>query len=232
MSELVTVVTGGRKGIGRSLVEHYTGAGHQVIGVSRSASDLTVENYEHRVADVADEGAVTKLFAEVRKRYGRIDHLVNCAGVASMNHSLLMPATTFREIFETNVVGTFLCSREAAKVMQKRKFGRIVNFGSVAVPLKLEGEAAYAASKAAVVTLSEVMARELAPFGITVNVVGPTVVATDLTAGVPADRIDALLQRQAIHRAATMEDVIAAVDFFLSPSTGVITGQTLYLGGP
>jgi 3-oxoacyl-[acyl-carrier protein] reductase len=232
MSELVTVVTGSRKGIGRALAEHYASAGHRVIGVSRSSSDLNAASYEHAIADVADEGAVKSLFADVRKRHGRIDHLINCAGVASMNHSLLMPGATFREIFETNVLGTFLCSREAAKVMQKRKTGRIVNFGSVAVPLKLEGEAAYAASKAAVVTLSEVMARELAAFGITVNVVGPTVVETDLTAGVPAERIEALLQRQAIHRAATMADVIAAVDFFLAPSSHMITGQTLYLGGP
>jgi 3-oxoacyl-[acyl-carrier protein] reductase len=232
MTELVTVVTGSRKGIGRALAEHYANGGHRVIGVSRSASDFTAANYEHKIADVADDRAVTRLFADVRRRHGRVDHLINCAGVASMNHSLLMPAATFRTIFETNVFGTFHCSREAAKVMQRRKFGRIVNFSSVAVPLKLEGEAAYAASKAAVVTLSEVMARELAPFGITVNVIGPTVVETDLTAGVPADRLASLLQRQAIHRAARMDDVIAAVDFFLSPASGLVTGQTLYLGGP
>lgn len=232
MSELVTVVTGSRKGIGRAVAAHYAGAGHRVIGVSRTAPDDADAQHEHELADVADEQAVTQLFANIRKRHGRIDHLVNCAGIASMNHSLLTPGSTFRRLLETNVLGTFLCSREAAKVMQKRKFGRIVNFGSVAVPLKLEGEAAYAASKAAVVTLSEVMARELAAFGITVNVIGPSVVDTDLTANVPPDRIDALLQRQAIHRKSTMDDVLAAIDFFLAPASSAITGQTLYLGGP
>ncbi|HJQ36083.1 MAG TPA: SDR family oxidoreductase [Thermoanaerobaculia bacterium] len=232
MSDAVTVVTGARKGIGRFLAERYLAAGHKVVGCSRSESDLSAESYEHSCVDVADEDAVIRFFASIRKRYGRIDHLLNCAGVASMNHVLLTPGRAVRAIFETNVFGTFYCSREAAKVMQKQRFGRIVNFGSIAVPMKLEGEAAYAASKAAVVTLTEVMARELGPFDITVNVVGPTAIATDLIAGIPAERIDSLVKRQAIQRPGTMDDVAAVVDFFLAPGSSLITGQTVYLGGP
>jgi 3-oxoacyl-[acyl-carrier protein] reductase len=231
VSEPVTVITGTRKGIGRFLAEHYSAAGHRVVGASRSESDFSAPNYEHSTLDVADERAVARFFTGARQRHGRIHHLINCAGVASMNHSLLTPGSVFRQILETNVLGTFLCSREAAKIMQKARFGRIVNLGSVAVPFRLEGEAAYAASKAAVVTLTEVMARELAPFGITVNVVAPTAVETDLVRGVPAERMEALVQRQAIHRRGSMEDVRAAVDFFLGPSSSFITGQTMYLGG-
>src|SRR5690606_25682675 len=129
--------------------------------------------------DVADEAAVAELFAAVRRDYGRLDHLINNAGVASMNHSLLTPVDAVDRLLRTNVEGTFLFCREAAKLMKKRRFGRIVNFSTVAVPLRLEGEAAYVASKAAVEGLSKVLAGEFAPFGVTVNVVGPVPVDTD-----------------------------------------------------
>jgi len=232
MSEPVTVVTGSRKGIGRFLAERYLSLGHRVVGCSRTDTDLVSDAYEHHSLDVSHEDAVAKFFAAVRKRHGRLDHLVNAAGIASMNHSVLTSGATFRRIFEVNVFGTFYCSREAAKIMQRHRYGRIVNFGSIAVPLKLAGEAAYAASKAAIVSLSEVMARELAPFEITVNVVAPNAIDTDLIAGVPAERIEALRQRLAIARAPRLEELGAIVDFFLSPSSSMVTGQTVYMGGP
>lgn len=232
MSDSVTVVTGARKGIGRFLAEHYTRLGHRVIGLSRSTSDFVADAYEHIELDVADEAAVVKTFASIRRNHKKIDHLLNVAGVAGMNHVLLTPGSALKSMFETNVFGTFFCSREAAKVMQKAKWGRIVNFSTVAVPLRLEGEAAYVASKAAVVALSQVMARELAPRGITVNVVGPTVTDTDLVRNVPADRLESLLNRQAIPERGSMEDIAATIDYLLSDSARHITGQTLYFGGP
>jgi 3-oxoacyl-[acyl-carrier protein] reductase len=227
----VTLVTGTRKGIGKFLVEHYVLAGHRVVGCSRAAPDWTLNGYEHICADVSDEPAVLRMFAHVRREYGRLDHLINNAGIASMNHVMLTPLAKVRDILETNVIGTFLCCREGAKLMGRQKWGRIINFATVATPLKLEGESAYAASKAAVASLTEVLARELSPFNVTVNAVGPTPIETDLIRSVPKDKMDRLLRRQAIPRYGTMEDVANVTDFFMRPESDFITGQTIYLGG-
>jgi 3-oxoacyl-[acyl-carrier protein] reductase len=227
----VTLITGTRKGIGRFLAEHYVAAGHHVVGCSRQPADWQHERYTHIEADVCDEAQVKDLFVRIRRELGRVDHLINNAGIASMNHSLLTPYATVRRVMDTNLGGTFLFSREAAKMMQKAKFGRIVNFTTVAVPLKLEGEAAYVASKAAVQALTQVMARELGQFGITINAIGPVPIETDLIRAVPPDKIAGLIERQAIKRFGTCADVANVCDFFLRPSSDFITGQTIFLGG-
>ncbi len=227
----VTLITGARKGLGLFLAEHYLDAGHVVVGCSRGASDLEHLRYRHFEADVADEAAVRPIFAHLRRAHGGLDHLINNAGIASMNHSLLTPVETVKRVFETNVTGTFLFCREAARLMQRRGRGRIVNLTSVADALNLEGEAVYAASKAAVRKLTVILARELAPFGITVNAVGPTPVETDLIRSVPPEKIDALLARQAIPRFCEPKDVAHVIDFFLRLESDFVTAQNLYLGG-
>lgn len=231
MEQRVTLITGTRKGMGRRFAEHYLSRGHTVVGCSRGEASISAPEYHHHIVDVSTEKDVKKLFASIRSQFGRLDHLLNNAGVASLNHALLTPVDTVKRIFDTNTVGTFLFCREAAKLMQKRRFGRIVNFISVAAPLRLEGEAVYAASKAAVLSFTQILAREFADFGITVNAVGPTPIATDLIAGVPKDKIENLIHRQAIHRLGTVEDVINIVDFFLRKESDFVTGQDLYLGG-
>jgi 3-oxoacyl-[acyl-carrier protein] reductase len=225
------VITGTRKGIGKALAEYYLANNWRVAGCSRGDASITNENYVHYSLDVSDEKAVVAMARDLKKRFGNVDGLLNNAGIASMNHALLTPGETVNRILQTNVVGTFLFCREMAKLMRSTKSGRIVNFTTVAHPLNLEGEAIYAASKAAVESLTRILARELAELQITVNAVGPTPIDTDLIRGVPSEKMDALLARQAIRRMGDVKDVINAVDFFIRPESDFITGQVLYLGG-
>jgi len=148
-----------------------------------------------------------------------------------MNHSLLMPMDTVDRILDINFRGTFLVCREAAKLMQARRYGRIINLGSVAAPMRIEGEAVYAASKSAILTFTQILAHELGSFGITCNVVAPTPIETDLIRSVPSDKLQRLTDNLAIKRAGVLEDVAHVVDFFAHPASDYITGQVIYLGG-
>lgn len=227
----LTLITGTRKGIGKFLVHHYVNQGHRVVGCSREKPDWELPGYEHYLADVSDEKAVEAIFSNIGKKYGKLDHLINNAGIASMNHCLLTPLSTVQDILNTNVIGTFLFCRNAARLMRRTNQGRIVNFSTVATPLKLEGEAIYAASKAAILSLTEILARELAAWNITVNAVGPTPIETDLIRSVPKEKMKSLISRQAIARMGTFEDVANVIDFYLRKESGFITGQNIYLGG-
>ena len=226
----VILITGARKGIGDYLARHYLEQGYRVIGCSRKPA-AERNGYRHFCVDVAEEQAVRQMFATVGEEYGRLDVLINNAGVASMNSLLLTPADTAKKILETNFLGTFLAVREATRLMKKNTFGRIVNVATVASKLKLEGEAIYAASKAAVLNFTEIAARELAPFGITVNAVAPTPIDTDLIRSVGREKIDRLLDRQAIKRMGEFRDVVNVIDFFIQPESDFITGQVIFLGG-
>ena len=225
------VITGTRKGIGKEMAKHYLAEGWQVVGCSRGEGSIKHAHYQHFALDVSDEDAVIAMARTIKASHGQLDALLNNAGIASMNHALLTPASTVNRILQTNVVGTFLFCREMAKLMRRTRNGRIINFTTVAHPLNLEGEAIYAASKAAVESLTRILARELAELNITVNAIGPTPIATDLIRGVPRAKMDALLARQAVRRMGEVRDVINAVDFYLREESDFITGQVLYLGG-
>ncbi|MCT2407849.1 SDR family oxidoreductase [Chryseobacterium antibioticum] len=230
MKNKTIFITGNRKGIGLHLTHYYLEKGYNVLGCSRSESDLSHENYHHFICDVTDEKSVNSVVREAKKKFDGIDVLINNAGIASMNHSLLTPGSTVKKVFETNFFGSFFFAKECAKVM-RNKGGRIVNFSTVAVPLNLEGEMIYASSKAAVEKMTKILAKELADFQITVNAIGPTPIYTDLIKVIPKDKLQQLLDQQTIHRLGEFEDVENVIDFFISPKSNFITGQIIYLGG-
>ena len=158
----VMIITGTRKGIGKYLAEYFAEKGFFVIGCSRSDIDFKLNNYQHYSLDISDESLVNKMFTMIRKKYGRLDVLINNAGVNyALSPLLLVPYESALKTVEVNLLGTFLLSREAAKIMKKKSFGRIVNLGSMAVKHEVKGEAIYTASKAAIVSFSRVIAKEI-----------------------------------------------------------------------
>lgn len=225
------LITGTSRGLGRALAEHYLAKGDQVIGCARSEATITDPSYHHFVLDVSDPTAVQEVFAEVRKRFGKLDAVINNAGIARMNAFALTPPESLESVFRVNVFGTCYCSQKSIGLLRKSPHPRIVNYTTVAVPLHLEGEAVYAASKSAIETLTKIMARELAGFGITCNAIGPSPIETDLIKGVGKEKIEELIRRQAVKTMAQPEDVIHVIDFFLDPASRMVTGQILYLGG-
>lgn len=225
------LITGASRGIGLYLAEYYVARGYRVYGCSRGKAGFAHRSYSHFSVDVCDEAAVKELFSEIWKAGAGLDVLINNAGIASMNLALLTPMETVERVMRTNFSAAFLFTREAARLMSERDGGRIVNLSTVAVPLRLEGESVYAASKAAVESLTRILARELAAMNITVNAVGPGPIKTDLIRGVPPEKLDRLIGRQAIGRYGEMEDVSNVIDFFISPASSFITGQVIYLGG-
>ena len=211
----VTVITGASRGIGSYLSRHYEGLGHTVIRISRS--------------DGIDIGEDTEKIRQKLSWAPVIDNLINCAGVASMNHISLMTDRKILEIVRTNVMGTINMCRASTRRM--RRGGRIILFSSVAVPLDLSGEAVYAASKSAVESLTRTLAKEYAPTGITVNCIGPNPIQTDLLKRLKPEVIDALIQKQTIKRMGLMEDISNITDFYMQKSSNFVTGQCIYLGG-
>jgi 3-oxoacyl-[acyl-carrier protein] reductase len=225
------LITGTRKGLGKQLAEFYLAQGYRVAGCSRGKASISHSNYLHFEMDVSDQKAVINMVRLVKKTFGSVDYLLNNAGIAAMNHLVTTPYHNARMVFDTNFFGTFLFIREVAKVMMKKRTGSIINYTTVAVPMDLEGEAVYAASKAAVESLTRISAKELGLFGIRVNAIGPTPVKTDLIRNVPENKLQALLDQQVIKRFGEFDDVVNVIDFFNNEKSGFITGQILYLGG-
>ena len=235
----VFIISGSSRGIGKALSEHYLGCGDIVVGCARSTSDIAHKNYRHFILDINDEKAVVAMVRAVKKEFGKIDICLNNAGMASMNHILTTSYESAKTLVDVNFLGTFLLSREVAKAMisakisnkNSAKSGVIINFSSVATPLCLEGEAIYAASKAACESLTKTMAKELASYSIRVNAIALAPVQTDLIKAVPKDKIKALLEQQAIKRFGEFGDIINVIDFFISQKSDFITGQIITLGG-
>lgn len=235
----VFIISGSSRGIGKALSEHYLGCGDIVVGCARSTSDIAHKNYRHFILDINDEKAVVSMVRAAKKEFGKIDICLNNAGMASMNHILTTSYESAKRLVDVNFLGAFLLSREVAKAMISNKIsnknsaksGVIINFSSVAAPLCLDGEAIYAASKAACESLTKTMAKELASYSIRVNAIALAPVQTDLIKAVPKDKIKALLEQQTIKRFGEFDDIINVIDFFISQKSDFITGQIITLGG-
>jgi 3-oxoacyl-[acyl-carrier protein] reductase len=225
------LVTGSSRGIGLGLAKHFVSIGYNVLGCSRGAAEWKSECYQHTVLDVSDEQGVIQWVRRGRVRWKRIDALVCSAAFAPATHPLVLTGTdVWHKAMRTNIDGTFFACREVGKVMAAQRYGRIVTISSMATALHIEGTSAYSTSKGAIVELTKVLARELAPAGVTCNVVGVSVVMTDMVAALGQGVTERAIERLTLKRPLSVEEVCHAVDFFCSRASSAVTGQVLQLG--
>lgn len=226
----VALVTGTSRGIGRGIAEHMLNLGYIVAGCSRGPSTVESENYVHAELDITEEAEVRNWVLEISQSYGRIDLVVNNAGIGTSSLVLGTSTESARSAVETNFLGAFSVCREASKAMLTKHSGRLINISSIAIGLHMKGAASYASSKAALVEFSKILAKELGPTGITCNVIAVSLVESDMSANLTDDACAYYSQNLAFDRWATIDDIANAVSFFASPESGYITGQVLNLG--
>jgi 3-oxoacyl-[acyl-carrier protein] reductase len=229
----VAVITGTSKGIGRGLADLFLAKDYAVAGCSRGPFALDSPRYQHACLDVGDEKQVREWIRSVKAAHQRIDVLICNAGMVRAALLLTVtPGDVLESFLRTNIAGVYYVLREVSKVMLLRGYGRIITISSILTSLHEEGTSAYSASKSAVTEMTKVAARELAPRGITCNVIAPAMVMTG-----PAQALSEngnwqqrMLDKQTIKRPLTIEEVCRVAEFLAAPESGYITGQTISLG--
>lgn len=223
------IITGTSRGLGCALAEKLLHEGWNVWGLSRSPSPIKHKHYREHLIDITDEAGVQNVVSLISQNSTNIDLLVNNAGAASMNAFLLTPAKTAEALMRLNYLGTFHCLQAVGKLMVRQRHGLVINITTVAVPLVLAGEAAYAASKAAVDSLTKVTAEELKSHGITVIGLGFGPMDTDLIKAVNKEKINQINQRINRPDGTTLNQ---AVDFIFKhlDKKFITSGDLYYLG--
>jgi 3-oxoacyl-[acyl-carrier protein] reductase len=240
LSGQVALVTGASRGIGRAIAQRLAACGAAVAGVARSLQALegtlqaireaggTAEGY---AADVAAAADVERVVAAVEAKFGTIHVLVNNAGLTRDGLVLRMEESAWDEVIDTNLKGTFLFSKAVGALMMRGRYGRIINISSVSGLMGNPGQANYSASKAGVIGFSKTVARELASRGITVNVVAPGFITTDMTNVLPEKIKTEVKERVPVRRLGAPEDIADVVCYLAGPAAGYITGQVIAVDG-
>ncbi|HET8578591.1 MAG TPA: 3-oxoacyl-[acyl-carrier-protein] reductase [Methylomirabilota bacterium] len=236
----VAIITGGTRGIGLASARLLAEDGASVVVSGRDAGrlDAAVKELEALgvaalgvAADAAKREDCDRLVETAKERFGRIDVLVNNAGMTRDQLLVRMKDDDWDQVLDVNLRGVFLMTRAAGKVMMRQKSGRIINITSTAGAMGNAGQVNYSAAKAGVIGLTKAAARELAHWNILVNAVAPGLIETDMTATVPAEARQALLDQVPLKRIGAARDVAELVRFLAGDGAGYITGQTIHVNG-
>ncbi len=240
LAQEIALVTGASRGIGRAIAAELARSGATVIGTATSESGaqsvsqwLTESGYKGRgaVLNVADAQSVDAALKDIEGREGAVTVLVNNAGITRDNLLLRMKSEEWDDLLNTNLSSVFRLSKGVLRGMMKARRGRIINIASVVGVMGNAGQTNYAAAKAGIIGFSKSLAREVGSRGITVNVVAPGFIATDMTAKLPPESQAQLTAQIALGRLGAVEDIAHAVAFLASPHAAYITGETLHVNG-
>lgn len=233
----VALVTGASRGIGRAIAERLMADGATVIGTATSENGaLAISEYlqgsgEGKVLNVADPDSMQTLLTDITEKHGAVDILVNNAGITRDNLLMRMKDDEWQSIMDTNLTSIFKMSKAVLRGMMKKRKGRIINIGSVVGSTGNAGQANYAAAKAGVIGFSKSMAREVASRGITVNVVSPGFIDTDMTKALTADQKESIFKDIPANRLGDPKEIAATVGFLASDDAAYITGETIHVNG-
>jgi 3-oxoacyl-[acyl-carrier protein] reductase len=236
----ITVVTGATRGIGEAIALEAARNGSDVALLGRNEELLTgvrgrIEAMERRAiaikTDVADRASVEEAFKQVLQKFGKIDFLVNNAGITRDNLLLMMKAEEWNDVLQTNLYGVFHCSKEVLRPMMKKRYGKIVNITSIAGITGNAGQTNYAASKAGVIGFTKSLAKEMGKRNICVNAVAPGMIETEMTGSLPEELKKQYMESIPLGRFGKASEVAALVVFLLSSAGDYITGQVLAIDG-
>jgi 3-oxoacyl-[acyl-carrier protein] reductase len=234
----IALVTGASRGIGAAIADELAAMGATVIGTATSENGakaigerLAANGGHGRVLDVTDGAAVEGLIDAIGKEFGAVSVLVNNAGITRDQLLMRMKDEDWQAIIDTNLTSVYRTSKAVMRGMMKARKGRIISIASVIGLTGNPGQANYAAAKAGIIAFSKSLAREIGSRGITVNVVAPGFIDTDMTRALPEESKQALLGQIALGRLGEASDIAKAVGFLASPAAAYITGETLHVNG-
>lgn len=233
----IALVTGASRGIGRAIAEKLVAGGAVVIGTATSESGAdAISAYlgsqgKGLVLNVTDATSIEAALNQIRSEFGEIDILVNNAGVTRDNLLMRMKDDEWQDILDTNLTSVFKLSKAVLRAMMKKRMGRIITIGSVVGTMGNAGQANYAAAKAGLIGLSKSLAREVASRGITVNVVAPGFIETDMTQALNEEQRAGILAEVPAARLGKPQEIASAVAFLASDEASYITGETLHVNG-
>ncbi|MBL7903268.1 MAG: SDR family oxidoreductase [Bacteroidia bacterium] len=230
----VVIVTGSSRGVGLEITKHFLSNNAIVIGLSKGSASHKHSNYYHFSVDLGKSDEINSCFKKIAKQFEKIDIVINNAAVMTSQYSMIMPTKNAIDMVNVNLLGVFFVSREAAKLMRNKSPGRIINIGSMAASLEPAGDSIYAACKAGISTLANVMAKEFSIYNITCNTLAITAIDTDMLrqhSETGQTKIHQIINNLPIPRYASADDILNVIDFFASEKSSYISAQTIYLGG-
>lgn len=237
MQGKIALVTGATRGIGRAIAEELVAKGATVIGTAtsekgaESISAYLGESGKGLVLNVADADSIEQVLSQIKEQFGDIDILVNNAGITRDNLLMRMKDEEWFDIIQTNLTSVYRLSKAMLRTMMKKRFGRIITIGSVVGSMGNPGQTNYCAAKAGLVGFSKSLAKEVASRGITVNVVAPGFIATDMTEELTDEQKNAILSQIPAGQLGQAKDIAKAVAFLASDDAGYITGETIHVNG-